>query len=127
MSGGDEKMKVAIPSNEPRLDADVEGELCRGKYVLIVDVNTMTYEPVANPIISLDSDVGMKVLVQELQQRNVSKVLARECSSDVRKCLGLAGIQIIDILKGTARSVVEQLKAMCMAETTILSVKEILE
>ncbi len=120
-------MKVAIASNEPRLDAHVEGELCRGKYVLIVDVNTMTYEPVANPIIVLDSDVAMKVFVQELLQRNVSKVLARECSWDVRKCLGLAGIQIIDILNGTAGSVVEQLKAMCMAETTILPVKEVLE
>jgi predicted Fe-Mo cluster-binding NifX family protein len=120
-------MKVAIPSNEPRLDARVEGELCRGKYVLIVDVNTMTYEPVANPIMWLDSDVAMKVFVQELLQRNVSKVLARECSSDARKCLGLAGIQIIGILNGTARSVVGQLKAMCMAETTILPVKEVLE
>ncbi len=56
LSGGDEEMKVAIPSNEPRLDAHVEGELCRGKYVLIVDVNTMTYEPMANPIISLDGE-----------------------------------------------------------------------
>ncbi len=120
-------MKVAILSNEPRLDADVEGELCRGNYVLIVDVNTMTYEPVANPIVSLDSDVAMKVFVQELVQRNVCKVLARECSSEVRKCLGLAGIQIIDVFKGTARSVIGQLKEMCLAETTILPVKEVLE
>lgn len=120
-------MKVAIPSNEPRLDAHVAGELCRGKYVLIVDVDTMTYEPMANPIISLDGDVAMKVFVQELLHRNVSKVLAMECSSDVRKCLGLAGIQIIDILNGTARSVVGQLKAMCMAETTVMPAKEVLE
>ncbi len=120
-------MKVAIPSNEPQLDAHVEGELCRGKYMLIVDVNTLTYEPMANPIMSLDSDVAMKVLVQELLHRNVCKVLARECSSEVRKCLGLAGIQIIGIFNGTARSVIGQLKEMCMAETTILPVKEILE
>lgn len=120
-------MKVAIPSNEPRLDAHVEGELCRSKYVLIVDVDTMTYESVANPIESLDTDVAMKVFVQELLQRNVCKVLARECSWDERKYVGLAGIQVIDVLNGTARSVVGQLKAMCMAETTILPVNEILE
>ncbi len=120
-------MKVAIPSNEPRLDADVEGELCRSKYVLIVDVNTMTYEPVANPIIWVDRDVAMKVLVHELLQRSVWMVLSRECSCDVRKWLGLAGIQIIDVVDGTARSVVEQLKEMCMAETMVLPVKEVLE
>ena len=56
MSGEDQEMKVAIPSNEPRLDAHVESELCRGKYVLIVDINTTTYEPMANPIISLDGE-----------------------------------------------------------------------
>lgn len=119
-------MKIAVPSAHPKIDAHIETDLCDSKYVLIVDSETMKYEAIVNPITSQGSAFAVELLVRKFLQKNVRKVLANKCSCDMQKLLGLSGIQTMDVDAGTVRSVVEKLKEVCMAETIILPVKEIL-
>ncbi|MCD6394263.1 MAG: hypothetical protein J7M40_12245 [Planctomycetes bacterium] len=119
-------MKVAVPSAQPKLDAHTEAELHCNKYMLIIDIDTMRYEAIANPVTSQEKTAAVDLLVQKLVQKSVRKVLTDKCSCDMQKRFWVAGIQTIDVDTGTARSMVEQLKEVCMAETLILPVREIL-
>lgn len=119
-------MKIAVPSAHPKIDANIETDLCDSKYVLIVDSETMKYKAIVNPITSQGSAFAVELLIQKLLERNVRKVLTNKCSCDMQRRLGLSGIQTMDVDAGTARSVVEKLKEVCMAETLILPVKDIL-
>ncbi len=120
-------MKVAVTSTLPTIDACVGTKLRYSKYLLIVDLDTMGYETMPNPIMALSGPAAGKLFAQQLLGMNISKVLANNCSSDIRKPLGRAGIQIIGGMSGSVSSVVKRFKEMCMADTIIISVEDIQE
>ena len=113
-------MKIAVTSTLPTLDARVGSKLSRSKYLLIIDIDTMEYEAMPNPVMALGGPAAGRLFAQQLLQENVSKVLANNCDSNILKFLGSAGIQIIGGISGSVRRAVKQLKEMGMAETVII-------
>lgn len=120
-------MKVAVTSTLPTIDACVGTGLRRSKYLLIIDIDTMKYEAMPNPILSIGGPAAGKLFAQQLLQKDVTKILTNSCSPDIRKTLGLAGIQVIDGTSGSVYGAVEQLREKCMADTVIMSIEEIEE
>ena len=116
-------MKVAVTSTLPTIDACVGTKLRRSKYLLIVDLDTMEYEAMPNPIMALSGPAAGKLFAQQLLQENVSIVLANNCGSDMRKSLSRTGIQIIGGMSGSVHSVVKQFKEMRMADIVIIPVE----
>lgn len=116
-------MKVAVTSTLPTIDACVGTKLRCSKYLLIVDLDTMKYEAMPNPFLAVSGPAAGKLFAQQLLEVNISKVLANNCSSDIRKSLGRTGIQIIGGMSGSVISTVKQFKEMCMADTTIMPVE----
>ena len=113
-------MKIAIASALPTLDACVATQFHRSKYILIIDLDTMEYKAITNPLLLLSGPATGKLFAQELLEENVEIVLASNCSSNIFKFVGSAGIRIILGMSGPVRRVVEQFKEICLADTSVL-------
>jgi predicted Fe-Mo cluster-binding NifX family protein len=123
-------MKIAVTSTGPTLDDHVSIEFDQSKYLLIVDFDTLKYEAIYPILVNGGSAAG-RLLAQQLLQENVSKVLASHINFDVLKSflksLRGTGIQIIDGVSGTVRSVVQQFDEICTADTVVIPSKDILD
>lgn len=118
-------MKIAVTSVLPAINACVAAKLRSSKYLLIVDLGTMKYEAMPNPLLAVRGPAAGKLFAQQLLEAGVSKILVNKCSFDIRKFLGQAGIQIIDGMSGSVGSALEQFRKICMAETMIMPVESI--
>jgi predicted Fe-Mo cluster-binding NifX family protein len=123
-------MKIAVTSTGPTLDDHVATEFDHSKYLLVVDCETMEYEATISPVVTDTGPATGRLFAEQLLQANVSKVLASHVRFGVLKAflrsLHGTGIQIVDGMNGSVRSVVRQFKEMCMAETVVISSDDIL-
>lgn len=123
-------MKIAVTSTGPTLDDYVSTEFGNSKYLLIVDFDTLKYEAMISPVLMDNGPAAGQLLAKQLLQENVSKVLASHINFDVLKSflksLHGTGIQIIDGLSGTVRSVVQQFDDICKADTVVIPTKDII-
>ena len=113
-------MKIAVASAQATLDGCVEAQFHRSEYILIIEPETMEYKAMKNPLLVLSGPATGKLFAQELLEENVEIVLASNCSSNIFKFVGSAGIRIILGMSGPVRRVVEQFKEMCLADTSVL-------
>jgi predicted Fe-Mo cluster-binding NifX family protein/ferredoxin len=102
-------MKIAVTSTGPSLDDSVEGRFGRCAYFLIIDPDTMEFEAVQNPNISLGGGAGIQS-AQMMADKNVSVVLTGNCGPNAFQTFGAAGIQVITGVGGTVRQAVRQYK-----------------
>ncbi len=116
-------MKIAVPSTLPTLDAHMGTRFCRNKYLLIIELETMEYEVMMNPVMALSGPAAGKLFAQQLLQENVRIVLSNHCNSSILKFLGSAGIQVIVGMSGSVRNAVKEFKEMCMADTLVIAVE----
>ncbi len=130
LSNGDYTMKIAVTSTGPTLDDYVSTEFDHSRYLLIIDFDTFEYETMISPIVVDSSYTAGELFAQQLLQADVSMLLTNHISFDVLKSflksLRGTGIQIIDGMNGSVRSVVRQFKEMCMADTVVIPSKDIL-
>jgi len=103
-------MKVAITTAQPSLDAEVEPRFGRTPYFLIVDTETMEYEPIENPNISAGGGAGIQS-AQMIVQQGVEVVITGNCGPNAFRVFGAAGIEVISGVSGPIRQVVEQFQA----------------
>jgi predicted Fe-Mo cluster-binding NifX family protein len=116
-------MKIAVTSTLPNLDACVGTDLNYCKCLLIVDLDTMEFETIDNPVTSLgDLNEGERIL-EKLLHENITIILANNYDANILRFLGMVGIQIIDNISGSVHHAVKQFKEMCMADTVIMSVE----
>ncbi|MHC4105536.1 MAG: NifB/NifX family molybdenum-iron cluster-binding protein [Planctomycetota bacterium] len=124
-------MKIAVTSTGPTLDDYVSTEFDHSKYLLIVDFDTLKYEAMISPVLVDSGPAAGRLLAQQLLQENVSKVLASHINFDVLKSflksLRGTGIQIIDGMSGSVRSVVQQFEDICTADTVIIPCEDIID
>ena len=124
-------MKIAVTSTGPTLDDNVSTEFGQSRYLLIIDFDTFKYETMISPIVVDSSSTTGALFAQQLLQEDVSMVLASHISFNALKSFLKsfrgAGIQIIDGMNGSVRSAVRQFKEMCMADTIVMSSKDILD
>ncbi len=117
-------MKIAIASALPTLNACVATQFHRSKYILIIDLDTMEYKAITNPLLLLSGPATGKMFAQQLSEENVEIVMASNCSSNILRFLGSAGVRIIVGVGGSIRRVIEQFKEMCLADTAVISLEE---
>jgi len=124
-------MKMAVTSTGPTLDDYVSTEFDHGRYLLIIDFDSFEYETMISPIVVDSSSTTGALFAQQLLQEDVSMILTNHISFNVLKSflksLRGTGIQIIDGMNGSVRSAVRQFKEMCMADTIVMSSKDILD
>jgi predicted Fe-Mo cluster-binding NifX family protein len=123
-------MRIAITSTGPTLDDRVSTEFDNSKYLLIVDFDTLRYEAMPSPVVLDNGPASGKLLAQKLLQAGVSKILASHLKFNVLKSflrsLQGTGVQIIDGMSGTVRSVVQRFDEICSADTVVVPCKEVL-
>jgi predicted Fe-Mo cluster-binding NifX family protein len=116
-------MKIAVPSSLPCLEAHIGNKLRQSKYLLIIDLDSMEYEAILNPLPTLNGPAAGMIFAQILIYENVKLILADHHNSNISKYLENAGIQIIDGKSGSIQQVVKQFEETCLADTIVIPIK----
>ncbi len=103
-------MNIAITATGPSLDAKVDPRFGRCPHFLIVDTDTMEFEALENPNLSLGGGAGIQS-AQLMAEKGVQFVLTGNCGPNAYQTLSATGIDVIIGCSGTAADVVEQFKA----------------
>jgi predicted Fe-Mo cluster-binding NifX family protein len=102
---------VALTVGSPSFLAKVESRLNESEYLLLVDPETLAWEPVKNPARGTHDDPEGCV-ARALRDRNVRDVLTGGCGPDARCALQTAGIALHRCDCGTtALQAIQRLKA----------------
>lgn len=109
-------MKIAITSTGPTLDSTVEARFGRCPYFLIVDADTMAFEALPNPNISLGGGAGPQS-AQLMYEKGVTTVLTGNCGPNALQTFGAVNIDVITGVSGNVRTAVEQFKSGQIART----------
>jgi len=102
-------MKIAVTSTGSDLDSQVEPRFGRCSYFLVIDMETLEFEAVANPNVALGGGAGIQS-AQLLANSGVQTVLTGNCGPNAFATLGAAEIQVIVGVGGVVRQAVEQFK-----------------
>ncbi len=103
-------MKIAVTSTGPVLDDQVDARFGRCACFLIVDSDSMAFEPVENPNTALGGGAGIQS-AQLMSEKGVQAVLTGNCGPNAFRTFGAAGIRVIVGVSGTVRQAVEAFKA----------------
>ena len=116
------KTKIAVTSTGPTLEETVESRFGRCAYFLIIDPNSLDFEPMENPNIALGGGAGIQS-AQLMANEGVSVVLTGNCGPNAFRIFGAAGIQVITGITGQVRQAVERYKAEELSPTSGPSVQ----
>ena len=102
-------MKIAVSATGGSMNARVSEQFGRCAYFLIVDSDTMRFEPISNPGIGMTGGAG-PASASEISARGAKVVLTGKVGSNARAALDSAGITIVGGLSGakTVKEAVEQ-------------------
>jgi len=103
-------MKIAVTATEPSLDGTVDPRFGRCPFFLVVETDDGSWEPVANPNVTLGGGAGVQS-AQLMAEKGVQFVLTGNCGPNAYQTLGAAGIGVIVGCAGRVADVVEQFKA----------------
>jgi len=103
-------MKIAVSSSGPTLDDSVEARFGRCAYFLVIDPDTLEFEPIQNPNIALGHGAGIQS-AQLLANKGVTVVLTGNCGPNAFQTFGAAGIQVITGVIGQVREAVRMYKS----------------
>ena len=115
-------MKIAVTSTGPTLDDSVEARFGRCAYFLIVDPETLDFEPIQNPNISLGGGAGPQS-AQLMANQGASVVLTGNCGPNAFRTFGAAGIQVITGVSGRVRDAIELFSAGGLSQSSAPSVE----
>ena len=103
------KMKIAVSSTGPTLDDDVEPRFGRCPYFLIIDPETLEFEAIPNPNISMGGGAGIQS-AQLMADRGVLFVLTGNCGPNAFRTFGAADVKVITGIEGQVRQAVERFR-----------------
>jgi predicted Fe-Mo cluster-binding NifX family protein len=115
-------MKIAVTSVGPSLDDQVETRFGRCAYFLVIDSDTLEFEPIQNPNISAGGGAGIQS-AQLLANKDVEVVLTGNCGPNAFQTFGAAGIQVITGVTGQVRKAVHMYKSGAMTGASAPSVE----
>ncbi|MGQ9514490.1 MAG: NifB/NifX family molybdenum-iron cluster-binding protein [Thermoproteota archaeon] len=111
------KLKVAVSSSGPDLDARVDPRFGRCQCFLIVDTDTMSFEVISNSSAGAMSGAGIQA-AQEVVNRGVGAVITGSVGPNAYQVLSSAGIRIFVGAFGTVRDAVGRFKRGELSEAT---------
>jgi predicted Fe-Mo cluster-binding NifX family protein len=116
------RRRIAVTSTGPTLEDTVESRFGRCAYFLIIDPDSLDFEPMENPNIMLGGGAGIQS-AQLMANKRVSVVLTGNCGPNAYQTFGAAGIQVITGITGQVRKAVERFKAGELSSTSSPSVQ----
>ncbi len=108
-----ELMKIAVTSTGPTLEHYVGTRAGHCGYLLIIDLDTMQYEAMQNPLVALRGPAAGKMFAMIMLQENVHIILVGACGLNRLKVLSGAGIAILVGMTGCIRGIIDQFKRSC--------------
>ena len=106
-------MKIAISSSGQTLDDSVDARFGRCAYFLVIDPDTLEFEPIQNPNLALGHGAGIQS-AQLLANKGVTVVLTGNCGPNAFQIFAAAGIQVITGVAGQVREAVRMYKSGAM-------------
>lgn len=103
-------MKVAIAANGSNLEAQADPRFGRCSNFVIVDTETMQYQSLSNPGVTMGSGAGIQA-AQAVAQAGAQAVIAGNFGPNAISALSAGGIQAYVGGMGTVRQAVEAFKA----------------
>lgn len=103
-------MRIAVSSAGRTLDDSVDTRFGRCAYFLVIDPDTLEFEPIQNPNIALGHGAGIQS-AQLLSDQGVTVVLTGNCGPNAFQTFGAAGIQVITGVAGKVREAVRMYKS----------------
>lgn len=94
-------MKIAVSSQGGSMSSPVSEQFGRCAYFLLVDSDTMKFEPVSNPGTGLAHGAGPEA-VREISSRGAGVVLTGRVGPNAKTALDAAGIRIVEGLSGSS-------------------------
>ena len=95
-------MKIAVSSAGQTLDDSVDARFGRCTYFLVIDPDTLEFEPIQNPNTALGHGAGIQS-AQLLANKGVTVVPTGNCGPNAFQTFGAAGIQVITGVTGQVR------------------------
>lgn len=99
-------MKIAVTSDGPTINNNVEERFQRWPYFLIIDSDTMNIESIDNQNLAQESDIWIKS-AKFLAEKGVSLLLTGNCGTNTMKIFKDLGIQVVERMSGRVQDVVE--------------------
>ncbi|MFO7496561.1 MAG: NifB/NifX family molybdenum-iron cluster-binding protein [Desulfobacterales bacterium] len=103
-------MKLAVSSTEAGLDARMDPRFGRCAYFVIVDVDSLQAESLANESQGLGSGAGIQA-AQSVAARGVKAVITGNCGPNAVDTLSAAGVALYTGQSGTVREALERFKS----------------
>ena len=94
------KMKIAIPSTAPDLSAKVENRLGTAAYLLVIDIEDLSFEAAAGPSPSAGLAAGIEA-ISLVTRMGAKAILAGYISPHIALTLRKNGIEVITPVSGT--------------------------
>lgn len=102
-------MKICVTSEGNSLDSKVDPRFGRCQYFIIVDTDTLQFEPIQNPNIEAMGGAGIQS-AQLVASKQIKAVLTGNIGPNAFQTLQAAGIDIFTGASGTVREAIEKYK-----------------
>jgi len=102
-------MKIAVPAGAPNLDAGVEHKLGTASYLLVIDMDDMSFEAVEGPSSSTGPGAGVQAVTLVLGM-GARILLTGYISPHIARTLQKNGIEVVTSVSGNVRDAVEKYK-----------------
>ncbi len=99
-------MKIAVTATGGSMSAQVEQNFGRCAYFMIVDIETMKFEPVQNPAASMSGGAG-PAAAQTINDRGCKVLLTGVIGPNAQSSLQQYGIEVVTGVAGTVKEAVE--------------------
>jgi len=103
-------MKIAVSSQGPTLDSQVEPRFGRCLYFMMVNPATLEFEAIANANFELKGGAGIQA-AELVVEKGPAVILTGSCGPNARQVIDQAGIRVITGVSGTVSQVVQQFTA----------------
>ena len=102
-------MKIAVSSEGPNLEANVDPRFGRCQYFIIVDTDTLEFEAVDNSNNTASGGAGI-ASAQAVSNKEVKAVLTGHCGPNAYQVLAASEIQVITGVSGKVKDAIEGYK-----------------
>ena len=109
-------MKIGVTSTGPGLDDMVDARFGRCAFFLVIDPETLEFEPIENPNRGLAGGAGPQS-AQLLAKEEVSVVLTGNCGPNALRAFEAAGIEVVTGVSGQVRKAVQEFKSGGLPKT----------
>lgn len=102
-------MKIAISSPGPDLESEIDSRFGRCQYFMIVDLDDMSFEAIANTNMAQGSGVGIQS-AKVVADKGAKAVLTGNVGPNAHQVISAAGLDVMTGVSGTVRQAAHQYK-----------------